>query len=87
MMQTIQLKYDIISWVTGLNDNKLVSELHQWMRSKEKEDVAVPQAGCIPPKREGKLTEGFGIWATDTMENNHNYREFIQGISIHPMSR
>jgi hypothetical protein len=77
MMQTIQLKYDIISWVTGLNDKNLVSELHQWMMSKEKEDVSVPQAGCIPPKRKGKLTEGFGIWAADTMENNPDYRKKI----------
>jgi hypothetical protein len=31
--------------------------------------------GCIPPKCEGKLTEGFGIWVTNTRENNPNYRE------------
>jgi hypothetical protein len=76
-MQTIQLKYDIISWVTGLTDRKVIAELHQWVANKEKEEISVPQVGCIPPKREGKLTEGFGIWASDTMENNSDYRKKI----------
>ena len=31
-MQTVQLKYDIISYVTGLNDKKLILKLYKLMK-------------------------------------------------------
>ena len=34
-MQTVQLKYDIISWVTGVNDKKLIRKLHKWIEAQE----------------------------------------------------
>ena len=34
-MQTIQLKNDIISWVTGLNDKKEILKLHKWIEKQE----------------------------------------------------
>ncbi|MDR2813105.1 MAG: hypothetical protein LBB79_00390 [Prevotellaceae bacterium] len=76
-MQTIQLKNSIISWVAALNDKKLVGELYQWVMSKEKEDAAAAQAGFVPPRRTGKLTEGYGIWADDTAEDITGYRKNI----------
>jgi hypothetical protein len=37
--QTIRLKYDIISWITGLEDNKRLQELYQWIITTEDEDI------------------------------------------------
>lgn len=77
-MRTIQLKYSIISWVATLSDKTLIDELYRWVMSKEKEKIAAAhQAGFIPPKREGKLTEGFGIWADDTAKDLTDYRKNI----------
>ena len=35
IMQTVQLKYDIIAWVTGLTDKKLIGKLHKWIEEQE----------------------------------------------------
>ena len=72
-MQTIQLKYDIISWITGLNDEKLILKLHQW--KEEQESPEIYQEGIVPPKRKGSLTEGYGIWANNAPINETNYRD------------
>jgi len=72
-MQTIQLKYDIISWITGLNDKKLINEMHQWVMDKEKGEVS--EKGIVPPKRQGSLTEGYGFWADNTPFDEINYRD------------
>ena len=72
-MQTVQLKYDIISWVTGINDKKLIQKLHYWIE--EQEDVKNPPKGLIPPKRKGSLTEGYGFWEDDAPFNETNYRD------------
>jgi len=72
-MQTVQLKYDIISWITGLNDKKLILKLHQWME--EQESTEILAEGMIPPRRKGSLTEGFGIWADDAPFDETNYRD------------
>jgi hypothetical protein len=37
--QIIKQKYDIISWITGLDDKNLIQELYQWVITREKEDV------------------------------------------------
>ncbi|MDR0865941.1 MAG: hypothetical protein LBO74_13560, partial [Candidatus Symbiothrix sp.] len=37
--QIIKQKYDIISWVTGLDDKNLIQELYQWVTTKEKEEI------------------------------------------------
>jgi hypothetical protein len=77
-MRTIQLKYSIISWVATLGDKKLIEELYQWVMSKEKKETAAAhRAGFVSPKRKGKLTEGYGIWADDTAEDFTDYRKNI----------
>jgi hypothetical protein len=76
-MQTVKLKYDIISWLTGLEDRKLVLELYQWVTTKDREDTSTHSAGLIPPKRQGTLTEGYGFWEDDLVENEQDYRKTI----------
>ena len=72
-MQTVRLKYDIISWITGMNDVKLIRKLHQWME--EHESTETEEKWIIPPRRKGKLTEGYGFWEDDTPFNENNYRD------------
>jgi len=72
-MQTIQLKYDVISWITGLNDKKLIHKLHQWME--EQESVEISAESLAPQKRKRSLTQGFGIWAKDAPFDETNYRD------------
>ncbi|GHS98525.1 hypothetical protein FACS189421_07290 [Bacteroidia bacterium] len=73
-MQAVKLKKDIISYVTGLDDKKLIQELYQWVITKEK---AIHSADFIPPKRKGNLTEGYGIWFDDVLNNEQDYRKNI----------
>jgi hypothetical protein len=73
-MQTIQLKYDIISWVTGLNDKKLIRKLHKWMEE-EQTYAEISAKGVVPPRRKGSLTEGYGLWADDATFDETNYRD------------
>ena len=70
-MQTIHLKYDIISWITGLDDKKLILKLHKWIE--EQKAAAV----IVKPQRKGSLTEGYGIWADDAQFDETNYRDQI----------
>ena len=72
-MQTVRLKYDIISWITGLNDKKLIRKLHKWME--EQESAEISAEGIVPPRRKGSLTKGFGIWADDAPFDETNYRD------------
>ena len=72
-MQTVRLKYDIISWITGINDKKLIHKLHQWME--EQKSPEIPGKGIVPPGRKGKLTEGYGFWADDAPFDETNYRD------------
>ena len=72
-MQTALLKYDIISWVTGLNDNDLIHKLYQW--KEEHELVETFAEGVVPPKQKGSLTKGYGIWADDAPFDETNYRD------------
>jgi hypothetical protein len=62
-MQTAQLKYNIISWVTSLNDKKLIDKLYQW--TLKQEPVEITAKGIVPPRRKGSLTEGYGFWTDD----------------------
>jgi hypothetical protein len=72
-MQTIQLKYDIISWITEVNDKKLIRELFQWIEKQKIQEISIE--GILPPRRKGSLTEGFGIWAEDAPFDENNYRD------------
>ena len=72
-MQTVQLKYDIISYVTGLNDKKLILKLYKLM--KEQASSEISEAGIFPPRRNGSLTEGYGFWADDAPFDETNYRD------------
>ena len=72
-METVQLKYDIISWLTELKDRQLVLQLYQWKKEHESAEVSID--GVIPPRRKGSLTEGFGIWANNAPFDETNYRE------------
>jgi hypothetical protein len=76
-MQTVKLKYDIISWITGLEDRKLILELYQWVATKEKVDTSIHPIGLIPPKRQGNLTEGYGLWEDNLLKNEQDYRKTI----------
>ena len=73
-MQTIQLKYDIISWITGLNDKKQIRQLHKWV---EEQKVAEISAEKVSSKRNRNLTKGYGLWADDAPFDETNYREKI----------
>ena len=73
-MQTVQLKYDIISWITGLNDKKLIRQLHKWME--EQKSVEISTEEVSPPKNRN-LTKGYGLWADDAPFNEINYRDKI----------
>jgi len=73
IMQTVQLKYDIISWVTGLNDKKIIRELHQWKEKQKSAEISTE--GMVPPRRKGSLTEGYGCWANDAPFDETNYRD------------
>jgi len=70
-MQTAHLKYDIISWITELNDENLINQLHQLTLQ---QPVAITANGIVPPKRKGSLTEGYGFWVTDAPFDETNYR-------------
>ena len=72
-MQTVQLKYDIISWITGLNDKKLIWKLYQWKEEQKTSEVYAD--GIVPPRRKGSLTEGYGIWEDNALFNETNYRD------------
>jgi hypothetical protein len=73
IMQTAHLKYDIISWITGLNDEKVIQKLHQWIEKQE--TVKVSTERKVSSKQNGSLTKGFGIWADDAPFNETNYRD------------
>jgi len=70
-MQTTVLKYDIISWITALQDMETIRQLH---RLTEKQATVTVEKGIIPPRRKGSLTEGYGCWADDTPFDETNYR-------------
>ncbi|GHT79878.1 hypothetical protein AGMMS50262_23940 [Bacteroidia bacterium] len=74
-MQTAQLKYDIISWITALEDKKRIETLYQWVMTQEKEDVSAKE--IVPPRRKGSLTESYGFWAeaADAPFDETNYRD------------
>jgi len=72
-MQTARLKFDIISWITGLNDEKIIRKLYQWIEEQESAKVSV--AGTVSHKQDESLTKGFGIWADDAPFNETNYRD------------
>jgi hypothetical protein len=72
-MQTTQLKYDIISWVTGVNDKKLLRELYHWVEEQKPKGTDIE--GIHPPRREGSLTEGYGFWAEGAPFDENNYRD------------
>jgi hypothetical protein len=74
-MHTALIKYDIISWITGLNDEKTIHKLHQWVEKQESETIHTE--GIIPPRRKGSLTEGFGFWAESAPFNETNYRDYL----------
>ena len=71
-MQTVQLKYDIISWITGVNDHKLIQKLYAWVEQQKVEEISVE--GILAPRRKGSLTDGYGMWADDAPFDENNYR-------------
>ena len=71
-MQTADLKYDIISWITGLKDENLIRKLHQW--TVEQEPSSFFTDGIVPPRRQGSLTEGYGFWENAPFDET-NYRD------------
>jgi hypothetical protein len=74
IMQIVQLKDNIISWVTGLNDKKLIDKLYQWTQEQEPAEIAAK--GIVPPRSIGSLTEGYGFWADDAPPfDETNYRD------------
>lgn len=68
-MQTVQLKYDIISWITRIDDKKLIIRLHEWVEQQKYIDKT-KQSNASK-----SLTEGYGIWADDDTFDETNYRD------------
>ena len=74
-MQTVQLKYDIIAWLTGLNDEKTLNKLHKLM-AKEQKTTEISMEGMVPPRRKGSLIEGYGFWENDaTFDEAKEYEQ------------
>jgi hypothetical protein len=73
-MQTIQLKYDVISWITGLDDKKMIHQLHQWMEKQKSANISVEE---VSSRRNRNLTKGFGLWADNAPFDETNYRNKI----------
>jgi len=73
-MQTTQIKYDIISWITRVNDEKLIWKLYQWKEKQQSAEIAIED---IYPYRNRNLTKGFGLWADDAPFDETNYRDKI----------
>jgi hypothetical protein len=76
-MQTATLKVDIISWISRLNDKRILEDLYRLSTANHVEHISVQSDGFIPPKRVGKLTEGFGLWADSSAESITDYRKEI----------
>ena len=68
-MQTALLKYEIISWITELNDKRVIQQLHQWMEKQDSPEIF--------SKQTGSLTKGFGIWADNIPFDEKNYRDYL----------
>jgi len=73
-MQTAALKYDIISWITALQDVETIKQLHSLAEKQKMVTVEIPLKGIVPPRRKGSLTEGFGFWADSVPFDETNYR-------------
>jgi len=70
-MQTAEIKYDIISWITRLNDEKTILELKKFVNEL---DLSV---NLTLPKQQGSLTKSFGIWDDDAPFDETNYRDIL----------
>ena len=60
------MKYDLISWITGLDDKRLILKLHKLIKEQEI---------TVQPKRNGSLTKGFYILADDASFDEANYSD------------
>ena len=74
-MQTVQLKYDIISLITGVNDHKLIQKLYAWAEQQKVEEVSVE--GIPTQRSKGSLTDGYGMWTDDAPFDENNYRDWL----------
>ena len=72
-MQTALIKYDIISWVTGLTDERLIHQLHQLAVEQNRTKESTSRVAS--PKRKGSLSEGYGFWADDAPFDENSYRD------------
>ena len=72
-MQTVILKYDIISWVTALQDLEMIKKLHN-LTEKPSELENFTEGIVVSPRRKGSLTEGYGFWAENPPLDETNYR-------------
>ena len=73
-MQTVQLKYDIISWVTGLNDKEQIKRLYKWMEEQRSVEMSEKE---VSSSKNRNLTKGYGLWADDAPFDETNYRDKI----------
>ena len=74
---TATLKVGIISWISRLNDKRILEDLYRLSTVKHIGRIAAQPDGFIPPKRVGELTEGFGIWADKSMNSITDYRKEV----------
>ena len=73
-MQTVRLKYDVISWITGLEDRKLIQKLYLLMKEQRFAEISMEGASR---KKSRNLTKGYGIWADEAPFNETDYRDKI----------
>ena len=64
----------MISWITGLNDEKVIQELHQWIEKQRSAEISAKE---VFSQRNRNLTKGFGLWANDAPFDETNYRDKI----------
>ena len=72
-MEAIHIKNDIITWITRLNDKKIILKLWQWVEEQKYADMSVKEN--ILTANSGSLTQGYGIWAEDALFDETNYRD------------
>jgi len=73
-MQTVRLKYDVISWITGLEDRKLIWKLYELMKEQKLAEISVEETSR---RKSRNLTKGYGMWADDAPFNEIDYRDKI----------
>ena len=78
-MKTISVQMSDVEYDTfGLSkDRFFFSEIADLIERQARQTADVSLEGMIPPRRNGSLTEAFGIWENDAPFDETNYRDIL----------